>query len=126
MKIKLQPLDEAKILAAAKEKFPNADNHLDQCDLFMKDVSDGTYTCNFLDHPIYISTQYAYEDILVNENQTRYKLHVSTLELKKAPYSVNYSWNDCYYAIYEEDDQIQFMKYPLFLDFIKNQIQVME
>lgn len=117
--IKLRNLDEESIVTAAKQKFKGYLFEYDIADLFLKDYEDGEYIADIFDAPFYVSTQYAYEDLLVNGNKTRYKIHISTILLKKEKYEVVYRYDDRYYVVYEEDGEIKFMKYSEFQNFIK-------
>lgn len=119
----LKNLDEEQIKAAAAAAFPDYVIRVDTTDVFLQNVEDGTYISDFLESEFYVSTQYAYEDILVNGNKTRYKIHMNTIELLDDAYSVNYNWNDRYYAVYEIENKIHFMKYTEFLSFIKSSLQ---
>lgn len=120
--IKLQNLDEERIKSEAAIQFPDCKMRLDKADLYMKEIEDGTYISSFHDSKFHVSTQYAYEDIPVHGNMTRYKMYIYTIELLVDAYSVNYVWQDCYYVAFENNGDIQFMKYAEFLEFIKGEI----
>ena len=119
MNMQIVNLDKENVLNAAKETFPNEYTELDHCDLFLSFIDHGEITMDGIDHPLYVSTHYVYEDHLVNQNKTRYKIPLTIVYRKKNPYEVLYdSYGKCYVA-YMEEDQILFVLYEDFQDFIK-------
>lgn len=122
--MKIKDINEEEIKIAAQKTFSTSYIKVDTTDLFLQNVEDGAYTADFLDNEFYVSTQYAYEDILVNGNKTRYKIHIYTIELLQDAYCVNYTWDQKYYAVYEMDNEIQFMEYSKFLSFVRERIKL--
>lgn len=123
MSVKLKDLHTEDIEKAAKQKWPDFFIRVDTADLFLEGVEDGCYTADFIDGEFYVSTQYAYENILVNGNKTSYKISVYTVERLKDASHINYRWDDCFYAVYEDENGIQFMEYPKFLKVVKERVR---
>lgn len=117
-------LSEEEIVAEATKLYPNKIIEVELTDLFLRDIEQARLQVDFLDYPIYASTHYAYEDHLVNGNQTRYKIHVSIIFIKKDPYEVIYdSMGKCFVAY--KEDTIKFCPYEDFYDLIKDQIHIL-
>ena len=60
------------ILEYAQKQFPNMYISLDETDFYLPSIESGEICVEGIDHPVYVSTHYAYEDHLVNGNLTRY------------------------------------------------------
>ena len=123
MSVKLKDLHMEDIEKAAKQNWPDFFIRVDTADLFLEGIADGCYTADFIDGEFYVSTQYAYENILVNGNKTSYKISVYTVERLKDASHINYRWDDCFYAVYEDENGIQFMEYPEFLKVVKERVR---
>lgn len=111
----IKTFDEEKLMDCAKEKFPNAFIEMVSVDLFLKGVEAGKYQAPWLDHEFFVSTEYAYEDVEVNGNQTRCKITMQGILIKKDRYTVIYDAKDVFYVAYEEQGEIHFQKYVEFL-----------
>ena len=111
-------LDEQMVLDKAKEKFSDWFVEIGETDLFLRDIDSGKIGIEGIDHELYVSTHYVYEDHLVNNNKTRYKVKLTTILLRKDPYDVVYDSVGRYYVAYQSDD-IQFVLYEDFQDFLK-------
>lgn len=119
-------LDEEKVLEAAKKQFAPSFVAIDHMDFYLPDIESGKIMVAGVDHPMYVSTHYAYEDHVVKGNDTRYKVPLTTILVKEDAYSIIYDSRDCCYVAYEEDGEIQFVLYIDFYKKIKPQIQVEE
>lgn len=122
----LKIFDEAVLSVAAQTAFPDFYIQVDESDIYLRNTTAGRYKADWLDREFYISTEYVYEDILVNGNKTRYKVAMSCVLLKKDRYDVIYDAKDAYYVAYEEDGEIKFMKYIDILEILPKQIELLE
>lgn len=118
-------LNKEDILAKAQEVFPDSFIELDTIDLFLRDQEKGKGTIEGIDHPVFISTHYAYEDHLINNNKTRYKIHLSIIYIKNDAYEVIYDSREMCYVAYQENE-IKFILYKDFYDFMKPKIHIEE
>lgn len=122
--MKITNLDKEKVEKEAKEAFQGKYVEMDTTDLFLADMESGTLRLDGMDHAIYVSTHYAYEDHLVNNNKTRYKIPLTLVLLKNDPYDVIYDSKGCCYVAYEEENHIHFVLYEEFQDFLKPYLHV--
>ena len=76
-----------------------------------------------VDYPLYVSTNYVYEDHVINGNDTRFKSKLSVITLKKDAYDVVYDSFGKYFVAYKEDT-IKFVPYEDFYDMLKDHIHV--
>jgi len=109
--MQIKAFEESALLEAARKAFPHHHIQITQSDIFLKGKQAGRYRADWLDHEFYVSTEYAYEDRLVNGNKTRYKVSMPCIFVKNDPFEVLYDIQTCYYAVYEENGEIQFMLY---------------
>lgn len=122
----LKKFDEEKLKEAAQRTFPDFYIQVEYSDIYLRNTTAGRYTAPWLEQEFYISTEYVYEDVLVNGNKTRYKISMSCVLLKKDRYDVIYDSSDAYYAAYEEDGEICFMKYVDIIKELPKQITLLE
>lgn len=122
----IKQFNEEQLKKTAQLTFPRYYIHLDQSDIYLKGKQAGRYKAAWLDHEFYVSTEYAYEDILVNNNKTRYKVHMPCILLKTNPYEVIYDSQDRYYGVYEEDGEIKFEKYVELIKKLPEQVELLE
>ena len=123
--MKIINLDEEKVLEKAKQEFPNRYVEVGTTDLFLQDIETGKIQIDGIDHELYVSTHYVYEDHLINNNKTRYKVKLTTILLRKDPYDVVYDSYGKYYVAYESDD-IHFLLYEEFQEFLKSLLHIQE
>lgn len=109
--MQIKALNDEQILCAAQNCFPDKAVLLESSDIYLKGKQTGRYTADWYDHDVFISTEYAYEDRIINGNKTRYKIQVPCVLIKKYPHDIIYDSRDIYFAAYVENDEIQFMKY---------------
>lgn len=109
--MEIKTLSEEQLLAAAQKQFINKAILSDSSDIYLKGKQTGRYRVDWLDHDIYISTEYAYEDRMINGNKTRYKVQVPCVLIKDHPHDIIYDSRDIYYAAYIENNEIRFMRY---------------
>lgn len=122
----LKKFDEEMLKEAAQRAFPDFYIQIEYSDIYLRNTTAGRYTAPWLKQEFYISTEYVYEDVLVNGNKTRYKVSMSCILLKKDRYDVVYDSSDVYYAAYEEDGEIRFMKYVDIIKELPKQITLLE
>lgn len=122
----LKLFDETKCREAAQLAFPNQYIEIMESDIYLKDTIAGRYAAPWLDHEFYVSTDYAYEDKMVNGNQTRYKVGMQCILVKPSRYEVVYDTKDSYFAVYEEDGNIKFMKYIDILPKLVQELELLE
>ena len=119
-------LDEEKVVEAAKAHFASQYPVLDHADFYLPDIETGKIMVDGVEHPFYVSTHYAYEDRVVKGNDTRYKVPLCLLYVKDDPYQIIYDSKDCCYVAYQQEDEIRFVLYVDFYDFVKKQIHLVE
>lgn len=122
----IKQLEEDNIKKAAQAVFPNAYIQVEESDIYLKGKIAGRYRAPWLDHEFYVSTEYAYEDILINGNQTRYKVHMPCILVKQSQYDVIYDSRDIFFVAYEEDGEIKFKKYVDILQVLPEQMELLE
>ncbi len=121
--MKIQYLDKEQVLQAARKQFPGYEINVDLTDFFTYDLEEGRYKASFLQQDMFVSTGYAYEDVDVNGNDTRYKIQVTTVMLLKNAYEILYQTKGRYYVAYEEEGIIAFQPYEEFFIFVRDQIE---
>lgn len=126
MDLQITGLEEQAVAQAAAVKFPDKYIEMGESDLYLPDIEKGSLTIAGIDHPVYASTHYAYEDKLVNGNKTRYKIPLTTVLVKKDKYEVIYDSYGKYYVAYKKDEGIQFVPYEDFYELLKPLIHVDE
>ncbi len=119
-------LDKEKVKSAAKEFFQNYYIEIGETDLYLPDIAYGKIMVEGREEPIYASTNYAYEDRVINGNKTRYKIPLTTILLKKDKYEVIYDSYGKYYVAYVEDETIKFVRYEDFYDTLKPELKIIE
>lgn len=124
--MQIKAFDSQQLIAAAQAQFPDYEIELQESDVFLKGKQAGRYRADWLDHEFYISTEYAYEDRLVNGNPTRYKIAMPCILLKKNRYEIVYDISDRYYVAYEEHGEIQFLPYQTMLETLLTQTELLE
>ena len=116
-------LNEEELLAAAKQAYPQNYIEYDHTDFYVRDIAKGTIHIDDVDYPLYVSTNYVYEDHVINGNDTRFKSKLSVITLKKDAYDVVYDSFGKYFVAYKEDT-IKFVPYEDFYDMLKDHIHV--
>lgn len=116
-------LNEEEVLAAAKQAYPQNYIEYDHTDFYVRDIAKGTIHIDDVDYPLFVSTNYVYEDHVINGNDTRFKSKLSVITLKKDAYDVVYDSFGKYFVAYKEDT-IKFVPYEDFYDMLKDHIHV--
>lgn len=124
--MKFVKLSDEQIYQAAKQTFPDSYIKIEYTDIYLRDTKSGRYRADWIDQEFYVSTDYAYEDILVKENKTRYKIAIPCILVKKDQYQVVYSSRDVFYAVFMINDQIQFKKYVDVIEEIRDCVELIE
>ena len=106
-------LNEEEVLAAAKQAYPQNYIEYDHTDFYVRDIAKGTIHIDDVDYPLYVSTNYVYEDHVINGNDTRFKSKLSVITLKKDAYDVVYDSFGKYFVAYKD-----------FYDMLKDHIHV--
>lgn len=119
-------LDKEEVLQVAQVTFKDKYIEMNESDLFIPDIEKGCVTIDGIEHKVYISTHYAYEDRLVHGNKTRYKIPLTTILLKKDKYEVIYDSYGKYYVAYKNEEGIQFVPYEDFYDLLKPFLHIEE
>lgn len=114
------------IMEAAQQAFPDYYIQLEQSDIFLKGKTAGRYRASWIEQEFFVSTEYAYEDIMVNGNKTRYKIHMPCILLKKNRYDVIYDSKDAYYVAYEDQGQVKFQRYIDVIEELPKQMELLE
>lgn len=116
-------LHDEEVMQEAKQYFSDKFIELDHCDMFLNTLEQGEIRIHGYDKPFYVNTHYVYEDKLVNENKTRYKVLLTMVLVKNDPYEVIYSSvGKCYIAYFDEG--IKFILYEEFQTFLASYIQI--
>lgn len=118
-------LNEEEVLAAAKLVYPQNYIEYDHTDFYVRDIAKGTIHIDDVDFPLFVSTNYVYEDHVINGNDTRFKSKLSVITLKKDAYDVVYDSFGKYFVAYKEDT-IKFIPYEDFYDMLKEHIHIEE
>ena len=126
MDLQITGLEEQDVVQAAAVKFPGKYIEMGESDLYLPDIEKGSLTIEGIDHPVFASTHYAYEDKLVNGNKTRYKIPLTTVLVKKDKYEVIYDSYGKYYVAYKEEEKIHFVPYEDFYELLKPLIHMNE
>ncbi|WP_416326059.1 hypothetical protein [[Eubacterium] hominis] len=123
--MKFLNLDKEAVKEAALHSFPKKYVEVDEADFFVRDIYSGDITIDGVEQPLYVSTNYVYEDHLINGNDTRFKTKLTTITVKKDAYDIVYDSFGSYYVACQEQD-IQFIPYEDFYDLIKERIHLLE
>ena len=118
-------LEQAEVETAAQQAFPGKYIDVDETDFFVRDIYSGTIQIDGMDQPLFVSTNYVYEDHVINGNDTRFKSKIMTVTLKKDAYDVVYDSFGNYFVACKEDGII-FVPYEDFYDKIKDSIHLVE
>lgn len=116
-------LNEEEVVEAARSAYPQNYIEYDHTDFYVRDIAKGTIHIDDVDTPLFVSTNYVYEDHVINGNDTRFKSKLSVITLKKDAYDVVYDSFGKYFVAYKEDT-IKFIPYEDFYDMIKAKIHV--
>lgn len=122
----IKKLSDEAIIKAAKQAFPNHYIQVEHSDIFLKGKIAGRYKAPWIEQEFYVSTEYAYEDLLVNGNKTRYKIHMPCVLVKENRYDIIYDSKDCYYVAYEDAGHIQFKRYIDVIQELPEQMELLE
>lgn len=120
--MKINQINEDEILKQAQIKFADKYIKLEQDHVFLKDYEVGTYTSEWLDHEFFVSTNYAYENILVNGNKTRYLVNAQTIWVSDRKDQVIFNPENHYYYVVEEGNEILFYILDEFQSILKKSI----
>lgn len=126
MDLQITGLDEQEVAQAAAIKFLGKYIEPGESDLYLPDIEKGRLMIDGIDHPVFASTHYAYEDKLVNGNKTRYKIPLATVLVKKDKYEVVYDSYGKYYVAYRNEEGIQFILYEDFYELLRPLIHLDE
>lgn len=118
-------LDQDRLLSAAQEAFPGSYIELDKVDFYLPDIKEGVIQLEGMDQPLYVSTNYVYEDRIVIGNNTRYKVELHLITIKKDRYEVIYDSYGKSFIAYEKD-RILFTPYEDFHEEIKKIMKICE
>lgn len=124
--MQIKDLSDELVLEAANKQFPGKAVQIEPSDIYLKGKQTGRYTVDWLDHDIYISTEYAYEDRIINGNRTRYKVQVPCVLIKNHPHDIIYDSTDIYFAAYVEDNEIYFMRYVDLIEELRQHMVLQE
>lgn len=119
-------LDQSEIIAAAQAAYPNAYVEYDTIDFYVRDIANGTIKIEGMETPFFVSTNYVYEDHMINGNDTRFKSKLSIVTIKKDRFEVLYDSYGKMLVAYKEDGEIKLIPYEDFYDVIKSGITVIE
>lgn len=119
-------LDKEQVLNCIQAAFPNSYIELDTADFYIPSIEQGKIQVEGVDHPYYVSTHYAYEDRLVNGNQTRYKVALTVFFVKDDPFEVLYDTNDKYYVAFIKNDMVSFLSYDAFHVYMLDCIKILD
>ena len=119
-------LNKEEVRFAAQEIYKKSYIDVDTCDLFLRGIEKGKIQIDCIDHPVYVNTNYAYEDKLINGNQTRFKIPLTTIQVKTNKYEVIYDSFGTYFVAYKDDESIKFIPYEDVYDFLKDQIHIID
>ena len=122
--MKLSGLSDELVKAAAEKRF-GEQHYFKLCEdhVFLKHTEEGTYQSDWLDHEFFVSTNYAYENILVNGNKTRYLVKTTGVWIMKNPYDIIYDPQDRYYYAYEEENEIKFENSQNFFEKLEESVK---
>ncbi len=109
--MQIKALSDEQLMQAAKKRFPDMAVVIDTADIYLKGKQTGRYSASWLDHDVFVSTEYAYEDRMINGNKTRYKVNIPCVLIKKHPHDIIYDSRDIYFGAYVENDEIHFKRY---------------
>ena len=126
MDLQITGLDQQEIAQAAAVKFPGKYVEAGESDLYLPDIEKGKLRIEGIDKPVFASTQYAYEDKLVNGHKTRYKIPLATVLIKRDKYEVIYDSYGKYYVAFKDEAGIQFVLYEDFYELLKPMIHLEE
>ena len=124
--MRITALSDEQVLAAAQKQFPDKAILSEPSDIYLKGKKTGRYRVDWLDHDVYISTEYAYEDRSINGNKTRYQVSVPCVLVKKHPHDIVYDSRDIYFAAYTENDEICFMRYVDLIEELGKHMELLE
>ena len=118
-------LDQELVKQAAQLQF-NKYIQIVEMDLYLKDIEKATCILKGYDQKLFVSTHYAYEDVDVNGNITRYKVALCAVLVKEHAYEVVYDSKGKLFVAYKENDEIKFMLYEQFLDFVMTLVEIVD
>lgn len=124
--MRISNIDKEQVLACAQAAFPQSYIELDTADFYLPSIEKGIIQMDGESHPYYVNTHYAYEDRLVNGNQTRYKVVLTVFFVKDDPFTVLYDTKDSYYVAFVEHDKVAFLPYEAFHAHVLNAIKILE
>lgn len=113
--MRIMDIDIEKVRAQAKQTFPDQFIQIETGSLFIPDSEAGTYTCDYMEDLLYISTCMGYHEVMIKGNKTRVKVEITLVFLKKNPYEVIYEGMRCCHVAMADGEQISFIPYDQFL-----------
>ena len=108
-------LNEEEVLAAAKQAYPQNYIEYDHTDFYVRDIAKGTIHIDDVDYPLYVSTNYVYEDHVINGNDTRFKSKLSGHHIKKKMLMMSCIDSFGKYFVAYKEDTIKFVPYEDFM-----------
>lgn len=126
LSMQITGLDKEEVRLAALEVYKDSYIDVDVCDLFLSGIDKGKIIMDCIDHPVYVNTNYVYEDRLINGNQTRFKVTLTAFYVKTNKYEVIYDSFGKYFVAYKDDDKIKFIPYEDVYDLLKDQIHIVD
>lgn len=119
-------LDKEEVRQAAQAAYLHNYIAMEECDLYLEGIVKGRIKIDGVDHPMYVSTNYVYEDRVVNGNKTRFKVTLTCFYVKKDKYEVVYDSYGTYFVAYKENDNMKFIPYEDLYDLVKGHIHVLD
>ena len=81
--MRIMDIDIEKVRAQAKQTFPDQFIQIETGSLFIPDSEAGTYTCDYMEDLLYISTCMGYHEVMIKGNKTRVKVEITLVFLKE-------------------------------------------
>lgn len=123
--MKIIDLDQNIVKQEAQKQFQKY-IEIQELDLYFKNIEKATCRLEGYEANLYVSTHYAYRDVDVNGNITRYKVALTCVLVKEHAYEVIYNSVGKLYVAYLENDEMKFMLYETFLDYILDKVTLVD
>ncbi len=120
--MKIMNLSQDQVREQALKKFSPRFVQVESGSLFLRACADGTYRCDLMEETLFVSTSLGYHEVVIKGNKTRVKVEITLVFVKDNPYATIVDGNACGYVAIEEQEEIQFMEYPNFLEWILNHV----
>lgn len=124
--MKIMNLSKERVQEQALKKFSPRFVQIEGGSLFLRGCADGAYRCDLMEETLFVSTSLGYHEVVIKGNKTRVKVEITLVFVKDTPYATIVDGNACGYVAIEEQEKIQFMEYPLFLDWILDHVHRVE